>query len=151
MGHWVNRRAAVGRDDGNISVLTLGWVVLVLLALLVMAAATQVHIDRMRLASVADEAALAATGSLGAGSYFDMASAHSGVDQREMRAAVHDWLASDPRPWVSEVAVVEVSSGGDGTATVRLGRTVMPLFEVDVLGPFNLGIDLLAEGRSRVG
>ena len=152
MKNWNSARAGLSRDDGNISVLTLGWIVLAMLALLVMAAASQVHIDRMRLAGLADEAALAATGAFGGGSgYFDATSAGGGLRQSGMSAAVNDWLAGDPRPWVGEVAVVAVTGGADGTVAVHLGRTVTPLFELEALGPFNLGIDLAVEGRSRVG
>ncbi|GMA34725.1 pilus assembly protein TadG-related protein [Demequina litorisediminis] len=42
-------------DEGSISVLTLGWIVVVAIAILVVAAATQVHVDRLRLVALADE------------------------------------------------------------------------------------------------
>lgn len=133
-------------DEGNVSVLTLGWIVLALLALLVMAAATQVHVDRMRLGSLADEAALAAVYATDALGPFG-----TGPDQAAMQQAVGDWLASDSRVWVADVVVLSLDASADGTARVQLGRTVTPLFELEVLGPFNLGIDLTAEGSSRVG
>lgn len=137
-------------DEGNVSVLTLGWIVLALLALLVMAAASQVHLDRARLASLADEAALAAVHSTDAHGYFP-AGASSGNGSASLAVAVDAWLAGDPRPWASEVVVIHVSETADGTVAVELGRTVTPLFELEALGPFNVGIDLEVEGRARVG
>lgn len=147
------RRWQVHNDEGNVSVLTLGWIVLALLALLVMAAASEVHLDRTRLASLADEAALAAVYAADGYGYLggDSEQPGGGLDQAAMSAAVDNWLAGDPRPWVEEVAVLSVTGGSDGTATVRLGRTVTPLFTLEAMGPFNLGIDLTVEGRSRVG
>lgn len=140
-------------DDGNVSVLTLGWIVLALLALLVMAAASQVHMDRARVASLADEAALAAAYAADASDYYvgESRTAGEGVDRDAMSVAVERWLADDPRSWVGEVVVLSVAGHGDGTASVQLGRTVTPLFDLEALGPFNLGIELMVEGRARVG
>lgn len=145
------RRWPVRNDEGNVSVLTLGWIVLALLALLVIAAATQVHVDRMRLASLADEAALAAAQSTSDGGYFGDVGSATASAQAGMDAAVGAWLGSDPREWVAEVAVLEVSGSSDGTASVYLGRTVYPLFDVEGLGPFRAGIDLTVEGSARGG
>ena len=149
----MTRRWKARDDEGNVSVLTLGWIVLALLALLVMAAASQVHLDRTRLASLADEAALAAVYAADDYGYFAGSSDRPGgaPDQAAMTVAVDSWLAGDPRPWVGEVAVLSVTGGSDGTATVQLGRTVMPLFKLEALGPFNLGVNLTVEGRSRAG
>lgn len=140
-------------EDGNVSVLTLGWLVVALLALLAMASASQVHMDRARLASLADEVALVAASAAAAhgDSPGEDSRSGGGADETAMVGAVHDWLAGDARPWVGEVAVVAVTGAADGTVTVQLGRTVTPLFELEALGPFNVGIDLAVEGRSRVG
>lgn len=144
-------------DEGNITLLTLGWVVLTLLALLVMAAATQVHLDRMRLTSLADELALAAADELDAGMYYSASSVTATSDDTvtldgdAMSAAVTDWLAADAREWAGEVAVVQVTSARDGTATVTIARRVLPLFDIDALASFSDGITLTAEGRARAG
>lgn len=147
------RRWEIRRDEGNVSVLTLGWIVLAVLALLVMAAASQVHMDRTRLASLADEAALAAVYAADDSGYFSGAGEQSdgAPDQAAMSSAVSTWLAEDPRPWVGEVVVLSVTGSADGTATVQLGRTVAPLFQLETLGPFKVGVDLTVEGRSRAG
>lgn len=149
----MSRRWEGHLDEGNVSVLTLGWIVLALLALLVMAAASQVHVDRTRLASLADEAALAAVYATGESGYFTGTGGQPGgaPDQAVMSSAVNTWLAEDPRPWVGEVVVLSVTGSADGTATVQLGRTVAPLFQLEALGPFNVGVDLTVEGRSRAG
>lgn len=144
-------------DEGNITLLTLGWVVLTLLALLVMAAATQVHLDRMRLTSLADELALAAADELDAGMYYSASSVTATSDDTvtldgdAMSAAVTDWLAADAREWAGEVAVVQVTSARDGMATVTIARRVLPLFDIDALASFSDGITLTAEGRARAG
>ncbi|MDN4479898.1 pilus assembly protein TadG-related protein [Demequina muriae] len=144
-------------DDGNITLLTLGWVVLTLLALLVMAAATQVHLDRMRLTSLADELALAAADELDAGEYYsaggDTVTLDDTValDDDAMAGAVAAWLAADAREWAGEVAVVQVTAAPDGTATVTIARRVLPLFDIDALASFSDGITLTAEGRARAG
>ncbi len=145
------RRDLIRRDNGNISVLTLGWVVIALIALLVMAAATQVHVDRMRLGSLADEAALAAADELDIGGYYPTSGREVRLSQARMSSAVTQWLSQDPRPWASDVVVLEVKGSADGTATVRLGRTVYPLFNVEALGPFSTGIALEVEGNGRGG
>lgn len=142
------RRSA---DEGNISVFTLGWLALALMALLVMAAASQVHVDRTRLASLADETALAAADQVDEGLYFDSDGSETTLSKAAMTAVVSRWLEHDPRPWVAEVTVLDVSGKADGTATVRLGRMVYPLFDVEALGPFHAGISLEVEGSARAG
>ena len=49
------RRSRLRDDEGTIMLLTLGFVVIALLLVLVVAAATQVHLQRMRLTHVADD------------------------------------------------------------------------------------------------
>ncbi|WP_062135681.1 pilus assembly protein TadG-related protein [Demequina aestuarii] len=138
-------------DEGNITLLTLGWVVLTLLALLVMAAATHLHLDRMRLTSLADELALAAADELDAAEYYSASGDAAALDGDAMSGAVADWLAADTREWVGEVGVARVTAAPDGTATVTIARRVLPLFDVDALAAFGDGITLTAEGRARAG
>ena len=137
-------------DDGNVSILTLGWAVLALMAMVVMVAATQLHVDRMRLSSVADELALAAADELDASRYFSGA---GGIAPSEAQAheAVVAWLAADPRDWAGEVEVLDVHVGADGTVTVRIGREVVPLIDAAPLADHRGGIALAAEGRARIG
>lgn len=150
-------RDRMAGDDGNVTLLTLGWVIVAAVALLVMAAATQLHLDRMRLASLADELALAAADELDSGSYYSgtghtAAATHAvPLDENAMADAVTAWLAADPRGWVGEVAVADVEAAPDGTATVTVARRVWPLFDIDQLAAFSDGIMLTAEGRARAG
>ncbi|MFW2513861.1 pilus assembly protein TadG-related protein [Demequina sp. SO4-13] len=152
MSRWLRElRSRSQADDGNVTLLTLGWVVIAVVALLVMAAATQLHVDRMRLASLADELALAAADEVDAGSYYSSTGGDVSLDEGAMRDAAAAWLAADPRPWVDGVAVAEVSASADGTASVAVTRRVWPLFDVTALAAFRDGILLAAEGRARAG
>ncbi|MFW7414345.1 pilus assembly protein TadG-related protein [Demequina sp. SO4-18] len=144
-------RERMNADEGSISLLTLGWVLIAVVALLVMAAATQLHVDRMRLASLADELALAAADELDVGSYYSATATSVALDEGAMREAAAAWLVADPRPWVEEVGVVDVSASPDGTATVAVARRVRPLFDIEALAAFGDGIMLTAEGRARAG
>ncbi len=147
----IESRSRFEADDGNVSLLTLGWVIIAVLALLVMAAATQLHVDRMRLASLADELALAAADELDAGGYYAAQGDSLVLNQRAMSDAVASWIAADPRPWVGEVVPIHVSAAPDGTATVTVARRVWPLFDVEALAAFGDGIPLTAEGRAKAG
>lgn len=139
------------RDDGNVSVLTLGWVVAVLLAALVVTAATQVHLDRMRLTALADEVALAAADSLDAITYYgdDSEAPQVWLDVREMEQTVSSRLASPIQDWERDVMIVDVRSEDGVTAQVTLARTVRPLFAAVPLMPWSDGIVLVAESRAR--
>lgn len=148
---WVRRRAQVQADEGNVSLLTLGWLLVAIIALLVMAAATQLHVDRMRLASLADELALAAADELDAGDYYSSTGDEAALDEAAMSQAVSAWIAADPRPWAAEAVPVDVTAAPDGTATVTLARRVWPLFDIDALAAFGDGILLTVEGRARAG
>lgn len=146
-------RRECDEDSGHVSVWTLGWLVLVVLALLVVAAASQIHIERTRLASLADEVALAAVYAADENGYFSDTGNHAGevAHQSAMGAAVDQWIATDSRPWVAEVVVLSVTGSRDGTTSVQLARTVTPLFGLEALGPFNTGVNVVTTGRARVG
>src|SRR4051794_40876633 len=64
------RRSLRHDDEGTIMLLTLGFTVIALMLVLVVAAATQVHLQRMRLTHVADEVALDAADSLDVAGYY---------------------------------------------------------------------------------
>ncbi|WP_062069390.1 pilus assembly protein TadG-related protein [Demequina sediminicola] len=152
---WATRE----RDDaGGAAVFTLGWIVVVLLALLTVAAATDVHIQRVRLMALADEASLAALSGnsayggnpAGASPYFGSTAAQ--VDAHVVTAATA-WVANraghSNSAWVAEVVVVDAEATGDGGVSVTLARQVPLLFGLDALAPWHDGIDVVVTSRAR--
>lgn len=61
---------AAGRDDGQVTVLVIGFVVVALALVAVVTSAAQVHLERTRLAALADLAALAAAERVSDEAYF---------------------------------------------------------------------------------
>ncbi len=58
------------RDDGQVTILVIGFVVVVLALIAVVVSATQVHLERTRLAALADLAALDAAEQISDAAYF---------------------------------------------------------------------------------
>ena len=150
------KRFRLRDDEGTIMLLTLGFAVLALLLILVIAAATQVHLQRMRLTHVADELALDAADSLDVAGYYSgtlgapsdervVGLAASAVD-RAARARVDDAAA---RAGLPATEVLEAVTSDDFTATVTVRTQVDPLFGIDALLPFADGVTLTATSSAR--
>lgn len=136
--------------------LTLGFVILGLLLVLVVAAATQVHLERMRLTHVADELALDAADALDVGRYYEGSLPEPGVDgvvalaEGEIeRLAKERVAAAAARAGLPQTEVVEAVTTDGYTATVTVRTTVHPLFGVDALLPFADGVTLTATANAR--
>jgi len=136
------RHQRVRHDEGSVSLFTLGWIVVALMAIGVLVGATQVHLDRMRLVSLADECAVAAAGQALAGEYFGA--------ERATEQAVLERLANDSRDWIAEVHVVDVITTDGATAQVVLTRTVLPLVGGWGWLP-DRGVTVTASGSARIG
>jgi len=136
--------------------LTLGFTVVALMLVLVVTAATQVHLQRMRLTHVADEVALDAADALDVGGYYAgelTAPSEAGVitlaatavkdtaDQRVADAAA--------RAGLPPTAVVEAVTADGFTATVTVRTVVHPLFGLDALLPFADGVTLTVTSSAR--
>lgn len=149
----LRRRARA--DDGNISLLTLGVLVLSLLTLLVIAAATAVHIQRLRLTHLADEMALDAADALDLGTYYagdarlPTDDAAIDVARQRMETAVLQHLQNREPEHLEGVRVVSVSTPDGSTAVVRLSQRVHPLFPLEPLLPFADGIEIVVTGSAR--
>ena len=143
------------RDDGNVSVLTLGFLVLAMLTLLVVAAATAVHLQRLRLVHLADEAAADAADSLDVAQYYageaplptDDGAVH--LASSRMEQAVIGQLEARGGGQLEGVRLVSVTSPDGSTAVVTLSLTVHPLFALEPLMPFANGIEIRATGSAR--
>ncbi|WP_144018982.1 pilus assembly protein TadG-related protein [Demequina sp. NBRC 110056] len=144
------RRPPAG-DAGSVSLFTLGWIVVALLAIAVLVGATQVHLARTRLVNLADELAIAALNDTLRDAYESAEAGDVGLtlDDRALASAVAERLASaDARDWIREVRVVEVGSEDDATVEVVLRRTVLPLVpDADWLS--GAGVTVTATGSAR--
>ncbi|WP_430867415.1 pilus assembly protein TadG-related protein [Demequina aurantiaca] len=144
------------RDDGTIGLLTLGMTVLVLALILVVSAATTVHSEHMRLATIADELALDAADSADLDAYYSGAAAdalanESGgvlLSQHRMETDVAERVASAGSR-LAGIRVVRVDTPDGQTAVVTVGLTVHPMLGAEGILPFLSGIDLTATGTAR--
>ncbi len=156
-GTRATRAARATRDEGNVTLLSLGLVILLLSLILVVASATAVQLTRVRLLHLADELALDAADAADLDAYYAGTAAGPDVGEgavllaeERMQDAVLDHLAgASDRHGVEGASVVEVVTTDGSTATVRLQVTVDPLFGVSALLPFADGITLNAESSAR--
>ncbi len=103
-GRW---RIAAGRDDGQVTVLVIGFVVLALAVVAVVTSAAQVHLERTRLAALADLAALAAAERVSDEAYFAPSGGGPGT--------VGGSAAADGGPAVTEGGPVATEGGPAAT------------------------------------
>ena len=139
------------RDDGNITLLSLGFMIVVLVTILVVAAASQVHLQRLRLTNLADELALEAADTVDGGSYYAGGVATLRLDEEAMADAVLARLAADGREWAGDVRVMDVASPDGSTAQVTVAIEVTPLVSGTVLGVDLPGVAVTATGSARAG
>jgi hypothetical protein len=152
MSRWAHAR----RDDtGNISVLTLGFLVLTMLTLLVIAAATAVHMQRIRLVHLADELAVDAADALDLDNYYagdaQLPTEDAAVQlaHSRMLEAVQAHVGIRSEGHLDGVRVVNVSTPDGNTAVVTVAIVVHPLWPLEPLMPFANGVELRATGSAR--
>jgi hypothetical protein len=159
---WLVRRRVRprrGEDDGQITVLVLGYAVIVLALVFTVASATAVHLTRHRLTALADGAALDAADALDRRRFYaELGGAGPGPDQvvaltaESVRTSVADYLADAPAAGVSgEVAVGEPTGTPDGfTAEVTLVTRARPPLLTAVLGDrTEITVRVTARARAR--
>ncbi len=138
-------------DEGTIGILTLGFAVLAIMLILVISAATSVHMTRMRLANLADELAEDASDAVSSDGYYN-ATAGTGdvaLAQSRMSDAVVAHLTQRGTDRLEGVRIVSVEAPDAVTARVTVEITVYPLFGLEALMPFADGIAVTATGQSR--
>ncbi|UZN04616.1 pilus assembly protein TadG-related protein [Cellulomonas sp. S1-8] len=153
---WRDVRSGVrgGADDGQVMILSLGFGVLAILLVLVITAATAVHLDRKRLLAIADLAALAAADQVSTryfGSADDRGPAGIPLTDETVRAAVEQYVRDHPEPsarW-DGVQVLEATAPDGRSAFVRLGAVTRLPVLTSVLQPWSDGIELVVEGTAR--
>ncbi|MDM7832473.1 hypothetical protein [Cellulomonas edaphi] len=141
-------------DDGQIMLLTLGFVVVAMLLVSVVVSAAGVHLERKRLLALADVMALEAADAVDDDAYFasgagrgDPRTEPAEVSTASVRRAVGAYLHDNPAAatrW-SRFAY-DASAVDDGaTAHVELVAVVHPVFWSWVLKPWKDGITISAE------
>ncbi len=138
-------------DEGTIGILTLGFALVAVMLILVVSAATSVHMTRMRLAHLADELAEDASDAVSSEGYF---AAASGVeDVRLAQSRITDAVVAHATQRgtgrLEGVRIVSVDAPDAVTARVTVQITVYPLFGLEALMPFADGITVTATGQSR--
>ncbi len=155
------RRRACLSDDGQLLPLSIGYVAVALLLVLVVAAATAVQLDRKRLQSLADTAALDAADALAEEVYYvDLRSGDSleavPLASASVASTVDAHLAQQPGaarlPGLQVASAGVVSDGQEPTAVVVLRARSAPLLPAAVAGRWAAGVPLevRAEAISRI-
>ncbi|MGN8245960.1 pilus assembly protein TadG-related protein [Cellulomonas soli] len=150
-------------DDGQITLLTIGFMAVALMLVTVVVSATAVHLERKRLVALADLAALDAADALGPEQYLVDAASPVASDtggpggeglalrDADVRAAVADYLAAeaDETARWSQFAVLEAGTPDGRTVTVRLAAVVRPPLLGWVMAPWSDGIAVQAQSSAR--
>lgn len=146
-------------DDGQITLLVLGYAVIVLALVLTAVSATSVHLARHRLLSVADAAALDAADALDRRRFYaELQGAGPGPDQvvaltdESVRAGVAAYLGATPAAaGLGEVQVGDPTGAPDGfTAEVTLvTRAALPLLPAFLGGRAGVTVRVTARARAR--
>ena len=146
---------AGGRDEageaGQIMVLLIGYVLLTLLLVTVVAAAGSLYVGHKKLFSLADGAALAAADTFELNGAEGAADPGTRLDSGAVRAAAQEYLAGQPIPeGLDAIALASASGAGDGrTAEVSLGAVVHPLF-INFLVPDGISISVTSTARAKL-
>ena len=142
------RLPAVGSEDGSVLPLTLFYGFLSIVLILLVVAATSLYLERKRLFTLADGAALAGAEA------FDLDSvtlAAGGPRPRlasgDVATAVRDYLAVAPHDDIESLAVERAETVDGRSATVELSANWRPPI-VSLLVPKGLRIDVTAVARS---
>jgi hypothetical protein len=138
-------------DEGTIGILTLGFAVAAIMLILVISAATSVHMTRMRLANLADELAEDASDAVSSDGYFTTEAGTGDIElaQSRMSEAVVAHVTQRGTDRLAGVRIVTVEAPDAVTARVTVEITVYPLFGLEALMPFADGITVTATGQSR--
>lgn len=154
------RRTATGGpersgDEGQVTLLVLGFVLMAVALITVVVAATGVHLDRKRLLDLSDLASLAAADSLTDDNYFAAGSAQGAtavpLTSASVRAEVEKYVREHPdrsARW-SEVRVLEAGTPDGRTVVVRLGAVSRLVLVGPLLAPWSDGVRIEATATAR--
>ncbi len=145
------RHGRAARDDGQVLVLVIGVVLVALALVTAVVSATGVHLDRTRLVTLADGAALAAADSLAEDLYYtaDGPDVPVLLTDESVSRAVADYVARHAPAGLGPVAVLDASTPDGRSVQVRLGAVVRPVLVSVVTAPWSDGIALEAASSAR--
>ena len=140
----------MGGDDGQVLLLALVYGLIAILLVLVVIAASAVHLDRKRLLALADAAALDAADAIDEAAYFEAAAGPDGIDavpvtDATVRDSATAYLQRQQAPGRFVDLAVDTAATGtpDGTtAVVVLTARSLPLLPDAVAGSFSAGVPL---------
>ncbi|WP_232014242.1 pilus assembly protein TadG-related protein [Cellulomonas fimi] len=151
-------RGLRGDDSGQVLLLTLVFVVIALLLVLVVSAATGVHLERKRLVALADVVALDAADALADPGYYAPGAGQGDPDRgglqltdASVRSAVDAYLRAHPEATsaFADVRVAEATSPDGRSAHVALAAVVRVPVVGTVLAPWSSGVLVTAESSAR--
>lgn len=143
-------RVRTGEDSGQVLLLALVYGLIAVLLVLVVVAASAVHLDRKRLLAMADAAALDASDAIDEPAYFEATGRAEGIDAVPVTdATVRDSVTAylqrqDASSRFTDLAVDGGSTGTpDGTTVVvTLTARSLPLLPDVVVGAYDAGVPL---------
>jgi uncharacterized membrane protein len=141
--------ARLRSDEGSTLLLTIFYAALALLVVLVVVASSSLYLERTRLFTLADGAALAGAESF---SLDDVDLVDSAVvprlDPRNVEAAVDDYLGNTPSAAsFDDLTVIEATTADGRSATVTLSATWKPVM-LSLIVPGGFPIDVTSVARS---
>lgn len=147
----VSRRHGIRDDDGSILPLIAVFAALGLAVILVVAAATSLYVERKRLFTIADGAALAGAEAFPLDQVDDGgADPTRRLEEARVEDAIRDYVAAAPGA-VPEALAVEDAGAGDGrSATVTLSAYWRPPI-ITAFAPEGVRIEVTAVARAVLG
>ncbi len=147
----MSSRPGSGGDDGSIMLLAIFYAFLCLVVVLLGASATSLYLERSRLFSLADGAALAGAESFALEDVTPTASGfRPSLDSAEVAAAVGEYLAVAPTTRFESLSVEQAETLDGRSATVTLSAWWRPPL-LSLLVPEGLRLEVTAVGRSVFG
>ena len=150
----IRRRATTSPDDGQVLLLSIGYVVLVLLLVTAVVSASAIHLERKRLLALADLTALAAAGAIDEQAYFTRTTGEEllVLGAAEVRAAAVDHLtrSAPDAARLTDLALVDATTDGS-TVSVTLPSVARPALISWITAPWSDGIELAATTTARAG
>ncbi|TFB97486.1 hypothetical protein E3O42_16235 [Cryobacterium adonitolivorans] len=144
--------SGVGRgdrsEDGSTLLLTIFYGFLALLVVLIVVAATSLYLERKKLFTLADGAALAAAESFTLDSVeIEDGELHAALTTGEIRAAATAYLAAAPHPGIDNLVLARADTADGQSATITLRAWWRPPV-VTLFVPDGLPVEVTAVARS---
>ena len=135
-------------EDGSTLLLTIFYGFLALLVVLIVVAATSLYLERKKLFTLADGAALAAAESFTLDSVaIEAGELHAALTTGEIRAAATTYLAAAPHPGIDNLVLARADTADGQSATITLRAWWRPPV-LTLFVPDGLPVEVTAVARS---